>query len=259
MSVPLGYKHSQAAKDKMSRSHRGRKMSSETRLKISKALSGRKIAPEIVEKSASKHRGRITSQETKDKLSKSCMGKNKGHKHSQETKDYISRLNTGRRLTSDQKEKMSISISKALTGMKKSAEHRRKLSESMKRRWSDPNNVFNSNEYRKKHRIRRIAEIKEKNGISPNFNPKACEMIEVYGKEHGYNFQHALNGGEYHIKELGYFVDGYDKERNVVIEYLEPHHFSEVMKAQDMRRKKEIIDFLGCEYIELIDQPHIRI
>jgi hypothetical protein len=172
-------------------------------------------------------KGRITSQETKDKLSKACMGKNKGHKHTQELKDFISQLNTGRKLTPEQKERQSISISKVLTGKKKSEEHKRKLSESMKRRWSDPNNVFNSDTYRKKHRIRRIAEIKEKNGITPNFNPKACEIIDAYGKEHGYNFQHALNGGEYHIKELGYFVDGYDKEKNTVIEYLEPTTFQE--------------------------------
>jgi len=38
----------------------------------------------------------------------------------------------------------------------------------------------------------------------PSFNKSACKIIDEYGKNHDYNFQHALNGGEYHIEELGY-------------------------------------------------------
>lgn len=85
----------------------------------------------------------------------------------------------------------------------------------------------------------------------PNFNPKACYIIEEYGKKHGYNFQHALNGGEYHIKELGYWVDGYDKEKNVVIEYQEKSHLSSKRKEQDLKRKERIISLLKCKFIEI--------
>jgi len=85
--------------------------------------------------------------------------------------------------------------------------------------------------------------------MMPGYNPEACKLIEQYGKENGYNFQHAENGGEYHIKELGYFVDGYDKEKNVVIEYYEPFHKKQV--ERDERRKQEIIDHLGCKFIEI--------
>lgn len=43
------------------------------------------------------------------------------------------------------------------------------------------------------------------------YNTTACKFIDEYGKQHGYNFRHALNGGE--IMIAGYFVDGYDKEK----------------------------------------------
>jgi hypothetical protein len=42
--------------------------------------------------------------------------------------------------------------------------------------------------------------------------------------EKGINIQHAENGGEFHIKELGYWVDGYDAKNNTVYEWDDPHH-----------------------------------
>jgi hypothetical protein len=62
-------------------------------------------------------------------------------------------------------------------------------------------------------------------------------------------FQHALNGGEYHIKELGYWIDGYDKHQNVVIEYDEYNHWHRKNRIKDENRRKEIIDFLKCKFI----------
>lgn len=66
-------------------------------------------------------------------------------------------------------------------------------------------------------------------------------------------FQHAENGGEYHIKKLGYWVDGYDKEKNIVIEIDEKHHFNSdgTYKKRDIVRQKEIKDFLNCKFIRI--------
>jgi hypothetical protein len=83
----------------------------------------------------------------------------------------------------------------------------------------------------------------------PNYNPNACLIIENYGNENGFNFQHAMNGGEIYIEELGYWLDGYDNKNNVVIEYYEKHHKKQIIK--DEKRKKEIIDFLKCKFIEI--------
>ena len=92
-------------------------------------------------------------------------------------------------------------------------------------------------------------------GFHPQFNREACEIIENYGNEHGYNFRHALNhkDGEYYIKELGYWVDGYDEEKNVVIEYDERGHFDKSgnLKKRDIERQKHIIRLLGCKFIRI--------
>jgi very-short-patch-repair endonuclease len=68
--------------------------------------------------------------------------------------------------------------------------------------------------------------------------------------KHGYNFQHAENGGEYYIKELGYFLDAYDLEKNVVLEIDESHHFRNgKLRKKDIIRQEEITNFLGCKFI----------
>jgi hypothetical protein len=94
--------------------------------------------------------------------------------------------------------------------------------------------------------------------LHPVFNPTACRAIEKYGKENGYTFQHALNGGEYNIKDLGYWVDGYDQERNAVIEYYERNHNRTSRKEKDARRQKEILDFLGCEFIIIRENGEVE-
>ena len=83
--------------------------------------------------------------------------------------------------------------------------------------------------------------------MTPCYNPNACILIEEYGKEHGFNFQHAENGGE--VRVIGYSLDGYDKEKNVVIEVDEPSHRWKV--EYDARRQKEIEEHLGCKFIRL--------
>jgi hypothetical protein len=85
----------------------------------------------------------------------------------------------------------------------------------------------------------------------PKFNPIACSLIDEYGSKHNYNFQHALNGGEHKIKTLNFWVDGYDPEKNVVIEYNEKHHNSPIQKEKDKIRREKIINTLKCEFIVL--------
>lgn len=106
---------------------------------------------------------------------------------------------------------------------------------------------------KKKNRIALIKKIENNVQIFPNYNPDACKLIDEYGKENNYNFQHAENGGEFHIKKLGYWVDGYDKKKNIVIEIDEASHFDTDgnLKEKDIKRQKEIMNFLGCEFIRL--------
>lgn len=106
---------------------------------------------------------------------------------------------------------------------------------------------------KKKLRLLAIQRIQRQHGqIFPNYNPEACRLIEEYGRKHGYNFQHAENGGEFHIKDLGYWVDGYDEEQNTVIEYYESHHYKDgKLKERDLMREIEIKEHLGCQLVRL--------
>jgi hypothetical protein len=108
-------------------------------------------------------------------------------------------------------------------------------------------------ETRKKLRQIAIKRIEERYGgqIHPNYNPAVCALMDEYGKKHGYNFKHAMNGGEHYFKELGYWVDGYDVERNTVFEGDEKHHFDSEgnLLEKDVIRQKEIIDHYGCKFI----------
>jgi hypothetical protein len=111
-----------------------------------------------------------------------------------------------------------------------------------------------SKKTRRKMRISCLKNIESRFGqVFPNYNQNACRLIEKYGEQNGYNFKHAENGGEYFIKELGYWVDGYDKEKNVVIEIDESHHFdyNGNLKEKDIKRQEEIENFLKCKFIRL--------
>lgn len=102
----------------------------------------------------------------------------------------------------------------------------------------------------------RFLDAYKKTGRTPTafYNPTACEEIDKFGKDMNYMFQHALNGGEYHIKELGYWVDGYDAKNNIVVEYDELHHQQERRKQKDLVRQQLIIDLLKCKFIRLSEQ-----
>jgi hypothetical protein len=92
--------------------------------------------------------------------------------------------------------------------------------------------------------------IKDNNFIWPNYNSDACKIIDKYGKENDYNFQHALNGGEIRIGQ--YWVDGYDKENNVVIEYYEKHHYkNNKLNKNTINRENDIIEQSNCKLIRI--------
>jgi len=106
-----------------------------------------------------------------------------------------------------------------------------------------------------KSRTRRIKQIeKDKlNGhqLIPSYNSNACEIFDKISKEKNIHIQHAQNGGEYHLKELGYWVDGYDIKNNIVYEFDEKYHESEKQQKKDLIRQNEIINHLECEFIRI--------
>ena len=49
---------------------------------------------------------------------------------------------------------------------------------------------------------------------------------------------------------LWYYPDGYDKEKNIVFEYDESHHYYKdgSLKSKDIKRQKEIIKHTNCNF-----------
>ncbi len=93
------------------------------------------------------------------------------------------------------------------------------------------------------------------------YNPDSIKIIEEYGIKNNYKFQHAENGGEYKIPNTRYFVYGYDKMKNVVIEYDEKHHYYKngQLKNKDIKRQNEIIDKINCLFIRINYKNEIKI
>jgi hypothetical protein len=106
----------------------------------------------------------------------------------------------------------------------------------------------------RKMRISTLEYIHDNKGqVCPRYNKNSIEIIEKFGKEKGYNFLHAENGGEYYIKELGYYLDAYDPHKNVVLEIDEKQHFDAngSLLKKDIIRQKEIESFLNCEFYRI--------
>lgn len=180
-----------------------------------------------------------------DKKCQTCanIGKNVGIKRTDEVKNKLSNAQIKRFKNPKERERYST----MQLGKKLSMEHKRNISEGNKGK-------IRSNENKKQYRISAIKRIEKNkldgNQLVPNFNPNACKIIDEYGKKTGYNFQHAMNGGEFHIKELGYWVDGYDRNKNVVVECYEKRHFKDgKLKIKDINRQTEIINHLNCKFI----------
>ena len=107
-----------------------------------------------------------------------------------------------------------------------------------------------TNEHKLELRKSRIHFIKKYGIGGPSFNPDACKYFDELNKQNGWDLQHALNGGEFYLTELGYWLDAYDKERNIVVEYDEPYHYkNENVKLYDYNRMRNIITYLQCKFL----------
>jgi hypothetical protein len=121
-----------------------------------------------------------------------------------------------------------LKISAALLGKSKSPEHRQKCI---------VNGKCGYIEWKRKHGI-----------LKSGYNPLACEYFDQLNKTSGWKLQHAKNGGE--IRCNVYFLDAYDKENNVVVEYDEPYHYDVYgnLKERDAKRMEYIMKKLHCKF-----------
>jgi hypothetical protein len=210
----------------------------------------KKITEEFRRKNSESHKGIKHSPEWNEKIRKTLLG----HKISDETKKRISDSTLIRQSTAEYKTNHANGIQKFHEDSIRYDNHIKKLSEAMINFYNTDHGVELRIKLRK--RLTDKLHLNSNVGLKPSFNSKACKIIEDYGIENGYNFQHAENGGEYYIKELGYWVDGYDEEQNVVIEFNEKRHLYGKNKIKTETRKLEIIRFLKCIWIEFNEQKN---
>lgn len=182
--------------------------------------------------------------EVKEKISQSVSGEKNpfyGKKHTEATRKHLSET-----IKNSEKHKRVVESQEYRNKLKNALLNSEKLKESRK-----------SEEYRNKKR----AQFSEcvKLGTKPQacFNPKACKVFDKIMEETGVFIQHAMNGGEYLVEGLGYWLDGYDAENNVAYEYDEKHHFiGGKLREKDLKRQKQIEEKLHCKFIRLKDEDY---
>jgi len=136
----LGIKHSKETKQKMSKTHTGKRFSEESKNKMSEAK--KNMTEETKQKMSETHTGKILSEEHKNKIGEA----NTGRKHTEETKQKISEAHIGRKLSEEHKKKLS----EVANNM--SEEHRKKLSEA--KRNSKKYKYYSFNKDKKKYRVK---------------------------------------------------------------------------------------------------------
>lgn len=186
-------------------------------------------------------RGRqVITEETRKKWSITRTGR----KLSPETKKKLSLIHKGRKISEEQKKQISIKN----TGRKFSDEFKQRCRERML------GNVLSEETKRKL----RLAAIKRIGQVFPSYNATACKLFDDINTKFNLNGKHAENGGEFYIKELGYWVDYYEPNLNLVIEYDEKHHKRNKNKIKDAKRQTEIVELLNCKFIRINETDDIQ-
>jgi hypothetical protein len=103
-----------------------------------------------------------------------------------------------------------------------------------------------SEEHKNKLSQARLEILKRTGGINISFNSRACDYFDKLNEERNWKLQHALNGGETQCGR--YFLDAYDKKKNIVVEYNEPYHHRVKQIEKDNKRREFIINKLGCQF-----------
>ncbi len=172
----------------------------------------------------------------KEKLRKNFYAR-KIPPHGGKGKDCV---NYGRVRSRETREKMS----KSKMGKPHSPESRKKISEAQIGR-------KHTEETKIKQRLSKIKYIEENNGgIRPCHNVKSIEYFTNLELDRGWNGMFAVKNKEFFIKELGYFIDYYEPNLNIVIEYDEKLHYNVdgSLKQKDINRMNSIKNLLKCKF-----------
>lgn len=181
----------------------------------------------------------IRKYPTPDKLVRNCPGCGKEIEYTK-GKDLSVRRHYWLRDTDENRLCRKCSTGGANNGMH--GTHRvGKLNPNYGKRWTD--------EQRDKAREYWSLKYIDRGYILTNYNPIACEYFDQLSMKSGWKLQHAKNGGERVV--VGYFLDAYDKDNNIAVEYDEPYHYftNDQLKPKDIDRTIKILQNLNCRFI----------
>lgn len=183
-----------------------------------------------------------------------CSCSNSGREIKKETRKKLSEKLSGNKNVHFGKPGVNL-------GKKYSKEHCLKISLGRKgTKWNSLSKdrilkLRNTEEYKEKCRntaIKRMLKQRLDGNLNlRSYSSKACEYFDALNKEKGWNLQHAKNGGEYVI--CGYFLDAYDKDKNIVVEYDENYHYVLknsvwILRDKDINRMNIIKKYLHCDF-----------
>lgn len=107
---------------------------------------------------------------------------------------------------------------------------------------------MNTHEYKQKHRMKMMRLLKEQK-VKVCINKIACDFFNLLNTTMNWNGYHGKNEKEYQLNY--YFLDYYDKNNNIVIEWDEKYHNKQKQKAKDIIRQKHIIETLNCNFYRI--------
>lgn len=167
-------------------------------------------------------------------------------------KSGINHYNYGKKLSKKHKNNIKKNSKGYWKGKKIPINIRLKISKTLKQLKIDRGYIV-SEKSRIKIRKKMIKKIEKTKGKFKCFySEKACIFFNKLNNKYKLNGQHALNKGEYHVKELGYFLDFYSEKYNIVIEWNEHNHYNNNrLTAKHITRQEQIKRKLKCNWINI--------
>jgi hypothetical protein len=104
-------------------------------------------------------------------------------------------------------------------------------------------------ERKKNARLRVMNYYIQRGKIGPLIGKNETMLLNAYEEENKCKLLR-----QHYIKELCYFVDGYCKETNTVVEVYEEHHNVISTRIKDLKRQKRIEEFLQCCFVIIYDK-----
>lgn len=154
--------------------------------------------------------------------------------------------NVGRKRTEEQIIKMSnrmIGDKNPLFGKKRPKEIGEIISNRNRLLWTGKEHTESTKLKMRETALKRV--IQERGCIS--YNRDACALFDQINLEYNWNGQHALNGKEKMV--IGYSLDYYEPNLNIVIEFDEDFH--KFQSEKDQIRQNKITEKLGCKFYRI--------